>query len=521
MANPLVELGKAGQSIWYDQMERALLSTGSLSAMIERDDLRGLTSNPTIFEKAIGGSHDYDEALEALARKGADREAVYEALVLDDIGRAADLFDPVWERTAGQDGFVSLEVSPLLANDTPATIEEGLRLFAELGRRNVMIKVPATPAGIPAIEELIAAGVNVNVTLIFSRAVYGEVIEAYLKGLERRAAKGEAIDRVASVASFFVSRIDTKADARLREKITSVSDGGQKAKLEALLGKAAIANAKLAYQLFLEKFSGPRWEALRARGARVQRPLWASTGTKDASYSDVLYVESLIGPDTVNTIPPKTYDAFKDHGVVRETLTADVEESRKTLEALEAAGVSLEAITAELTREGVKSFADSFESLMNTIEARREATMRAASGRETESLGKYQPAVDEALAGLKSGSILSKIHRRDASVWKSDPENRKIIDNSLGWIGVPEWSLGQLPAVLAFADEVRREFDHVVVLGMGGSSLCAEVLRTTFGRRAGWPVLHVLDSTVPAAVRALEEALDLRKTLFKIGRAHV
>jgi transaldolase len=379
MTNPLVELGRAGQSVWYDQMEKALLSTGKLAQMIEEDDLRGLTSNPTIFEKAIGGSEDYHVALEQAARGGADADAIYEALVLDDIGRAADAFRPVYERTGGVDGFVSLEVSPLLAHDAPETVDQAKRLFAALDRENVMIKVPATEQGIPAIEELIAEGINVNVTLIFSRDVYRQVMEAYIRGLERRALGGEPVDRVRSVASFFVSRIDTKADAALRKKIEETSDTAERATLQSLLGTVAIANAKLAYQRFLATFAGPRWQALQAKGARVQRPLWASTGTKDPAYSDILYIESLIGPDTVNTIPPKTYDAFKDHGTVRATLTEGAAEARAALDRLENAGISLDRITDELTREGVQSFSESFESLMRTIESRR-AEVGAAAG---------------------------------------------------------------------------------------------------------------------------------------------
>jgi transaldolase/glucose-6-phosphate isomerase len=373
MTNPLVELGRAGQSVWYDQMEKALLTSGKLARMIEEDDLRGLTSNPTIFEKAIGGSEDYHAALEEAARNGADADQIYETLVLDDIARAADVFRPVYDRTGGVDGFVSLEVSPLLAHDAPETVDQAKRLFAELGRENVMIKIPATRQGIPAIEELIAEGINVNVTLIFSREVYRQVMEAYIRGLERRALGDEPVDRVRSVASFFVSRIDSKADAALKAKIAATDDPAARAALESLLGTVAIANAKLAYQRFLATFSGPRWQALEAKGARVQRPLWASTGTKDPAYSDVLYIEALIGPDTVNTIPPKTYDAFKDHGAVRAALTEGASEARAQLERLERAGISLDDITDELTAEGVKSFSASFDSLMSTIESRRAA----------------------------------------------------------------------------------------------------------------------------------------------------
>ncbi|HVR42884.1 MAG TPA: bifunctional transaldolase/phosoglucose isomerase [Thermoanaerobaculia bacterium] len=514
MANPIVELGKAGQSVWYDQMERALLTSGRLKGMIDEDDLRGLTSNPTIFEKAIGGSRDYDDALEALARKGADRDAIYEGLVLDDIGRAADVFAAVHDSTRGVDGFVSLEVSPLLAHDTVRTIDEAKRLFGLLGRRNVMIKVPATDEGIPAIEELIAAGLNVNVTLIFARAVYAKVMEAYLRGLERRAGRGEPIDAIGSVASFFVSRIDTRADAAIRRKIESAGDPAVRRELESLLGQVAIANARLAYQLFEKTFSGPRWDALRSRGARVQRPLWASTGTKDPSYSDVMYVESLIGPDTVNTIPPKTWEAFKDHGRVAPTLEKDLDRAGAVLENLEKLGISLDRITDELTVDGVRSFADSFESLMRTIESRREAVLRAVSGREVASLGKARARVDEALATLARQHIVERIWKKDPSVWKDEPAGREQISGALGWLDAPEWTLGKADEIASFAESVRTEFAHVVVLGMGGSSLCSEVLRNAFGPRSGWPRLLVLDSTIPAAVRALEKSIDPDRTLF-------
>src|SRR5450755_675912 len=326
MSNPLAELAKTGQSVWFDQMERKLISTGKLQKMITEDDLRGLTSNPTIFEKAIGGSEDYDGQLRQLASQNKSRDEIYDALVIEDISKAADTFLPVYKKTNGGDGFVSIEVSPTLARDTKGTIAEAQRLFKILGRPNVMIKIPATPEGIPAIEESIAAGLNVNITLIFSNDVYQGVMEAYLRGLERCAEKNLPIGDIGSVASFFVSRIDTQADKQIEARIAASKDEKEKRDLESLLGKVAIANAKEAYQQFKQVFNSPRFEKLRAKGARVQRPLWASTGTKNPKYSDVLYVESLIGPDTVDTVPPATYDAFKDHGKVVMTLEKDVEQ---------------------------------------------------------------------------------------------------------------------------------------------------------------------------------------------------
>ena len=364
--NPLAQLSQLGQSPWYDQMTRSLVTQGTLKKMIEVDGLRGLTSNPTIFEKAISGSEEYEEALRELVSRGAEADEIYDALVIEDIASAADVFRPVYDRTQGEDGFVSIEVSPLLAADAEATIEEAKRLFARLARPNVLVKVPATPEGLPAIELLIAQGINVNVTLIFSVDVYAQVAEAYIKGLERRHAMGAAIDRVASVASFFVSRIDTAVDKRLEELIAT----GHTEAAE-LMGKTGIANAKLAYEKFQHLFSGERWEKLAAAGARVQRPLWASTGTKNEKYSDVYYIDNLIAPSTVNTMPPQTFEAFRDHGKAKVTIHDDMENAREHFAELRRLGVDFTVITRDLTEAGVELFSDSYNSLMVVIGRRR------------------------------------------------------------------------------------------------------------------------------------------------------
>ncbi len=503
MTNPLVQLAKAGQSVWFDQMERKLITTGKLQKMIDEDDLRGLTSNPTIFEKAIGGSEDYDGQLRMLASQGKSRDEIYDELVLEDIGNAADVFRPVYDRTGGDDGYVSLEVSPLLASKTADTVAEAKRLFTRAGRPNVMIKIPATPEGIPAIEKAIGLGININVTLIFSNEVYAQVIEAYLRGLEFRVAQGLPIGYIASVASFFVSRIDTQADKQLEEK------GGP----EELRGKIAIANAKMAYQLFKKVFSSDRYLKLRDQGARVQRPLWASTGTKNPKYSDVLYVESLIGPDTVNTLPPSTFEAFKDHGKVRMALEEGVDEARQVLEKFEAGGFSLADITEKLTVDGVKSFHDSFEELMATIEARRDAVVRALPERLT----LHGVSVDDAVARAEKEKFVSRIWKKDATLWKSDEAHGKIIANALGWLTVIEGLKKSLNVLHDEIEATRQQFDHVVVLGMGGSSLCSEVVRRVFGKREGWPELLTLDSTVPEAVQLLLDRIRLEKTLFIVA----
>jgi len=371
MSNSLCELLKMGQSVWYDQMQRSLLTSGDLKRMIDEDCLRGLTSNPTIFEKAIGGSSDYDDIIRSLAAQKKSAEEIYEEVIIDDLGRAADIFRSVYDKTGGSDGFVSLEVNPTLARDAWGSIEEGLKYRRRLDRLNVMIKIPATTEGLVAIEELTAAGVNVNITLIFSQAVYRKVIDAWLKGLERRASRGEPIGYITSVASFFVSRIDAKADQQIEKRIGTASSAAEKDRLQALLGKVAIANARVAYQIFKKEFGSERFTKLRDLGATAQRPLWASTGTKSKSYSDVLYIEQLIGADTVNTIPPATFAAFRDHGKVMATLEEDVDGAIKTLQEFEALGFRLDDITNELTEEGVDSFAKSFASLIATIEGRR------------------------------------------------------------------------------------------------------------------------------------------------------
>src|SRR5438270_7552867 len=345
MSNPLVEIMKLGQSIWYDNIRRALLISGDLQKKVDEDDLRGVSSNPTIFEKAIAGSTDYDDQLRSLVSSGLNVKDIYEALVIDDIARAADILKPVYHKTDGIDGYISLEVSPRLAYDTQGTIEEADRLFKRLGRKNVMIKIPAAQEGLPAIEEAIYRGINVNVTMIFSIENYEQVADAFIKGLERRAAEGKPVDHIASVASFFVSRVDTAIDKDLEYKSRHAATPEEKQRLEAMCGRAAVGNAKLAYQKFKEIFHGPRFAELKSKGAQVQRCLWASTGTKNPKYSDVLYVDNLISPETVNTIPPQTYTAFRDHGKVAPTLEAGLDDAQAVIDKLTELGISMKEVT--------------------------------------------------------------------------------------------------------------------------------------------------------------------------------
>jgi transaldolase/glucose-6-phosphate isomerase len=364
--NSLVQLQSLGQSVWLDYIRRDLMSGGELARLIREDGLRGMTSNPAIFEKAFTSSADYADGMTAAARSNRDAGAVYESLAIRDIRDAADLLRPVYDATDGADGFVSLEVSPDLANDTEGTLVEARRLWRTVDRPNLMVKVPGTPAGVPAIQKLIGEGININVTLLFARSAYEAVAEAHLRGLEERAAAGKDIHRVCGVASFFVSRIDTAVDALLEARIKS-SSGDTKAALEKLLGKAAIANAKLAYLSYEKMIASERWKALAARGARPQRLLWASTSTKNPGYRDVMYVEELIGRDTVNTLPPATLEAFRDHGVARETLTQGLDEARGVMAALAQHGINLDEVTQKLLDDGVKQFSDAFAKLHKAI----------------------------------------------------------------------------------------------------------------------------------------------------------
>lgn len=375
MTNPLFELGTYGQSIWFDTISRDLIASGRLRQLIDEYAVVGVTSNPTIFEKAIAGSADYDDDIRALAGAGQDAPAIFERLATDDIRAACDVLMPVYERTGHVDGRVSIEVSPGLAADTAGTVAEARRLWHTVSRPNLMVKIPATPEGIPAIEQAISEGLSINVTLLFAVSTYEQVMEAYLRGLERRAGEGKPIDQIHSVASFFVSRVDTAVDKELE------AAGGKRVAIEALLGKAAVANAKVAYQAFKRVFAGPRWQALATKGGNLQRPLWASTSTKNPAYPDTMYVAELVGAHTVNTVPESALLAFADHGVVRgATVEDDVDGAARTLSRLAELGVDVRDITERrLVAEGVRSFADSFDKLLAEIAKKREAALVGSS----------------------------------------------------------------------------------------------------------------------------------------------
>ena len=513
--NPTRRLHEAGQSLWLDYIRRSLMTGGRLERYLEQDGLRGMTSNPSIFEQAIAGSDDYDEQLRGLLaerpRLGAER--LYELLAIDDIRLAADALRPVFEGSGGDDGYVSFEVSPYLAYDTAATVSEVRRLWGEVGRPNLMLKVPATDEGIPAIETLIGEGFNVNVTLMFSLADYEAVANAYVAGLERLSAAGdlEALSRVASVASFFVSRVDGKVDPLL------AADGGSAAM--ALRGRIAIANSKRAYHRFQEIFEGERFAALRSQGARVQRVLWGSTSTKDPAYRDVLYVEELIGPHTVNTVPPKTIDAFRDHGEVRRTVTEGMDEAAEQLAALGRLGIDLGRVTAELQREGVASFAASFDQLLAAIEGERRRILGAgAAGRQRVFLGRALGVVSRLLEGWQDAGFGRRLWAGDRTLWSAAPVDE--LNDRMGWLTLPDSAAEAAGDLEAFAAEAAAETDRVFLLGMGGSSLAPEVFQRVFGEAPGRPRLTVVDSTHPEAVAAAgaaAAAAGWERTLFVVS----
>jgi transaldolase/glucose-6-phosphate isomerase len=504
----LEELADLGQSIWYDYIRRFFLTRGELKKLVEMG-LRGVTSNPAIFEKAIAGSADYDDALLQSGLTEKSPEEIYEALAVEDIAMAADELRTVYEGTNGRDGYVSFEVSPELAHSTERTVSEGKRLFAAVARPNLMIKVPATEEGVPAIIELIGSGVNVNVTLLFGVANYLAVAEAFLAGLERLADRGPSVPGghtvagIASVASFFVSRVDTAVDQALEK-------GGNRE----LQGKIAIANAKIAYAEYGRIFRGARWERLAAQGARSQRLLWASTGTKNPQYSDTLYVDELIGPETVNTVPPATFEMFLDHGKAAMTLTVGIEEARAQVARLADLGIDLAAVTRKLQADGVAAFESAYRSLIESVQEKRNR-LRSDTRSNGFALGNYQPMVDRALRELEDEDILNRIWKHDHTVWGEDPAE---ISNRLGWLHSPEVMVEAIPQILSFVDEVRGDgLDRALLLGMGGSSLAPEVFRKTFGIKEGYLDLEVLDSTDPGAVLEKKRAFDPAKSLFIVS----
>jgi transaldolase/glucose-6-phosphate isomerase len=503
--NPLQELAKYGQAPWLDFIRRSLISSGELKRHVEEDGLRGVTSNPAIFEKAMTGSPDYKTRLDELQSRGdMTPGAIYENLAVPDIQDAADVLRPVYDSSNSHDGYISLECSPYNARDTQATLDEARRLFKWVNRPNVMIKVPATDEGIAAIEQLISEGININVTLLFAEDHYERVANAYISGIEKLEAKGGDPSRVASVASFFISRIDALIDKKLAGKPAA----------DALSGKVAIANARVTYHRFKEIFSTPRWQKLADKGAQRQRLLWASTGTKSPKLSDVLYVEELIGAETVNTMPPATMDAFRDHGKLRNSIEEDLPGAYNTLAALQAAGVSLTEVTDQLLNDGVKVFSNAFDLLLNSVDVRCKKGAAPAIGGQTFKLpAAASPAFEQAIYDWSSGGKVRRLWAKDASLWTGKDEGQW-----LGWLDIAGEQLARVSQFEELAAEIKSAgFKYALLLGMGGSSLCPEVFSLTFGKQPGYPELHVLDSTDPAQIKSIESRIDISKTVFIVS----
>jgi len=515
--NALFELEEAGTSVWLDYIRRNLMTSGELQRMIDEDAVVGMTSNPTIFEKAIGGSSDYDEALRALVDRGLSNEDIFLSLMVEDIRMAADVLKPVYDQTKHKDGYVSIEVLPNVANDTKGTIGMAHDLFDRVKRPNVFVKIPATDEGLPAIEQCIADGININITLMFSVQVYEDVARAYIRGLQRRMREGKSVD-IASVASFFVSRVDTAVDKLLEVKIASSKDPNEKTKLQNLLGKAAVANAKMAYKAFGRIFKEPEFAELRAKGASVQRCLWASTGTKNPHYSDVLYVEELIGPDTVNTMPQQTMMAFKEHGEVRPSLLENVAGAEQVMRDLASVGIDMEKVTYDLQIDGIKLFADSITRLMDELGKKKQELKAGSAGAHDARLGPLDAPVSAQLKQLEASAVVRRIQEKDASLWSADPSAQKEIRERLGWLQVADHMKERIPELTALKQELVSEgFSQALLMGMGGSSLAPEVFRQTFGAVKGALDVHVLDTTDPAAILAVADQLDLAKTIFIVA----
>jgi transaldolase/glucose-6-phosphate isomerase len=505
--NRLKQLEQLGQSVWLDFISRDLIKKDGIRKLVEDDGIGGMTSNPSIFQKSLSQGTDYDADIKKYVDAGMDVGEIFRKLSIDDIKHAADALKPVYDRTGGADGFISIEVSPYISADTQGSIAEAKSLWAEIAKPNLMVKVPGTKEGAPAIRELIGEGININVTLLFALDAYQAVIDAYIDGLEKRPT-GDDLSKISSVASFFLSRIDTMADDLIDEKLKD-EPGKASELLAPLRGKVAIASAKVAYQMYKKAFSGARWEKLAARGARPQRLLWASTGTKNKDYPDTLYVDSLIGPMTVNTMPPETMDAFRDHGTPKAMLEDDAAGAERVLKDLKSGGISLDAITDALVKDGVAKFEEAADKLYGSLAQKRAKLLGTTLATVAIAPGEAQKAIDAEIKARNEDGAVRRIWAKDKTLWTNDDE-----DKWLGWLDVVDRELRD-NALPEFAAQIEKQnLSDVVLLGMGGSSLGSEVLRETFGHREGWPTLHVLDSTDPDQIRAVEKQIKIEKTAF-------
>ncbi len=515
----LITLLEFGQSYWLDNLTRGKIKSGEIKKRVVKQGLRGITSNPSIFNKAITGGNDYDPQIKQLVGMKKGVHEIYEALTVKDVKDACDILRPVFDGSDGVDGFVSLEVSPYLAHDAEGTMIEARKLYSEVDKPNCFIKIPGTEEGANAIEEMLYEGVNINVTLLFSISSYEAVAKAYINALERRAGEGKSIKDIRSVASFFLSRIDVLTDQLLGQLMIPRNNHDGELKPEDLLGKTGVASAKLAYQSFKKLFSGERWERLAAMGAKVQRPLWASTSTKDPLYSDVKYVETLIGPDTVNTLPDETIDAFADHGKLEaNTIENDLDKAYKIFDDLKKLGIDINFVTRQLVNEGIQKFIDPYDNLMKSLAQKRNEILGDAAGKQSIGYGKSKSEVAEVLKSLNEKQFTQRLFEKDPYLWSSDKNQVEEIRIRIGWLDSMEYFLNRADEIHQYVKDVRQaKYKYVVLLGMGGSSLCPEVSKETFGSRPGYLQMFVLDNTDPAAVKDVESKIDLSKSLFIVS----
>jgi transaldolase / glucose-6-phosphate isomerase len=512
----LIDLLSYGQSCWLDNLTRKMIVNGELKKRVTEQGLRGITSNPSIFNKAITGSDDYDNQIKELVMAGKTPLEIYDALTIKDVQDACDLLRPVYEQSGGADGFVSLEVSPYLARDTQGSCNEARRLFKAVDRPNCFIKIPGTKEGVPAIEEMLYEGININITLLFSIDSYVEVANAYIRAIGRRINENKPVDKVISVASFFLSRIDVLTDQLLGHYIISSGETQNKQGPVALLGKAGVASAKLAYQEYKKIFSGSEWGKLAAKGAHVQRPLWASTSNKDPLGYDLRYVETLIGWDTVNTLPDETIMALADHGKLQENAIEEgLDDAAKIFGQLKQYNIDINAVTWQLEYDGIQKFIDAYNKLMAGIGEKRMKTLGELNAQQDIKMGNLKKEMDATFTSLDEKQVGRRLFNKDPYLWKSEPEQVKTILNGLGWLTLPQDFTKKADELIAFTNTLKEDgFKYAVLLGMGGSSLCSEIARETFGKKDGYLELLVLDNTSPEAILDLENKIDIKQSLF-------
>ncbi len=517
--NTLINLLNYGQSYWLDNLTRKKITSGELKKRVDEQGLRGITSNPSIFNKAISKSTDYDEQIAGLVKKGKSPQQIYDALTIKDVQDACDILNPVFEQSGGIDGFVSLEVPPFLARDTQGTMKEARRLFKAVGKQNCLIKIPGTSEGIPAIEQMLYEGINVNITLLFSIERYAEVAHAYIRAIERRVSEGKPVNHIISVASIFISRIDVLADQLLGQYIIPSKENENSNRTDLLSGRAGIATARLSYQRFKQIFSGETWKKLADKGANVQRPLWASTSNKDPLFNDLRYLETLIGNNTVNTLPDATIAAFADHGSIKkDTIEQGLEQANELFGKLKKMGIDIDFVTQQLENEGIQKFSDDYYKLINNLADKRMKILAGEASPQQINCGKLEKEVSAAYKSVDEKQIGRLLFYEDPFLWKKGQEETKKIGHGLGWLTLPDQFEQNTEMLIAFASKIKGEgYLYAVLLGMGGSSLCSEVSRETFETSQGYLSLFVLDNTAPAAILELESKIDLDKTLFIVA----